>query len=90
MARGRAEFGTGIEKLKASFFDREKVLKAMDRAVAKQMGWFGGYVRRVAQNSLKPSDKFSAPGDPPFTHVTYLRKHQGRHRTKLTKPKRKN
>lgn len=86
---GGPEFGLKIDVFKSVFFDREKVLKAVDRTVARHLNWFGGYVRRTARNSLKPSDSYSAPGEPPHTHVTYLRKHTGRDRTKLAVPKRR-
>jgi hypothetical protein len=68
---------------RASFFDREAVIKAMDRATHESLFKAAMYVRRVAKNSIKKAGKrlakrhkesgaagspVSAPGSPPFDH----------------------
>jgi hypothetical protein len=72
-----------FELAKASFFDREAVIKAMDRATHEALFKSAMYVRRVAKNSIKKVGKrlakrhkesgasgspVSAPGGPPFDH----------------------
>ena len=78
-------FGTKLEGFKNAFFDRDAVMKAVDKAARKQLSWFGGYCRRVVRNSLKEKGGTSAPGSPPFVHTTYWRKHTGRQRKLLAK-----
>lgn len=62
------------EGFKAAFFDREKILREIDRGTRKALGHAGGYVRKVARNSMKPgeSGEVSAPGDPPLAHGNQL------------------
>lgn len=60
-------------RAKAMFFDRDKVLRAVDRSERKNLNWLGGYIRKVARNSLRPRKEISKPGDPPATHATYRR-----------------
>lgn len=66
-------FRGGLQDFQKSFFDRDAVMKRVDKAVRKQLSWFGGYVRRVAQNSLKEERSISAPGRPPHTHAFFTK-----------------
>lgn len=56
-----------------SFFDRDAIMKAVDKGLRKQLGWLGGYVRRAAKNSLKTQEGSSKPGSPPFSHTGVLK-----------------
>ena len=56
-----------------SFFDRDAIMKAVDKGIRKQLGWFGGYVRRAARNSIKDNLGYSKPGSPPFSHTGLLK-----------------
>lgn len=87
-----------LGQFKSGFFDRDAIIKAMDRGMYKGLSAFGGYVRKVARNSLKPGetgDDPSKPGKPPHTHTTYIKKTkvkaftEGKVRLKLPVPKRK-
>ena len=44
-----------------------KVVKAARKANIETLGHAGGYIRKVAQHSIKQSPKPSAPGTPPHT-----------------------
>jgi hypothetical protein len=47
--------------------DFAKVVKAAKKANIETLGHAGGYIRKVAQHSIKRSPKPSAPGTPPNT-----------------------
>jgi hypothetical protein len=51
-----------------------KVAKAARRANIETLGHAGGYIRKVAQHSIKRSPKPSAPGTPPNTRRGQLRR----------------
>lgn len=57
-----------FEAAKGNFFDRSKVIKALDRANLRVLNQFGRLVRKQAQGSLKYSDRRSPPGSPPAAH----------------------
>lgn len=59
-----------------SFFDKEAVQQAVGKASASVMGKQGGYVRKVAQNSIRRGKKteVSAPGQPPISHTGALKR----------------
>lgn len=65
-----------MREAKKFFFDRKRVMDAMDRATARVFGRFGGTVRLAAQRSMKqasgPKD-YAAPGRPPKVHKGFLR-----------------
>lgn len=64
-----------IEGAKRSFFDREKVVREIDRYTLKSLRHAGGYLRRVARNSIKKGKPgaVSSPGDPPRSHTGLLK-----------------
>ena len=55
------------------FFDRSEVLKAKSRGVCKALSHFGGYVRKVARNSIKKRKGISTAGAPPHSHAGHLK-----------------
>lgn len=59
---------------KSSFFDRPKVIAAVDRATRQVLSKFGAFVRRSARSSIRPRKRItSPPGQPPFSHTGLLR-----------------
>lgn len=52
-------------KIKDSFFDREKVLRKIDRGRRQMLSRMGAFVRTRAKSSIKYSPAPSYPGDPP-------------------------
>ena len=57
-----------LEAYKRIFFDRQKVLSAVDRAERRSQSKFGAYVRTRARSSLRRRKKASEPGMPPSVH----------------------
>ena len=51
------------------FFDRQRVITAMDRAEKRALSKAGAFVRRRAQSSLRRRKKSSPPGKPPSRHA---------------------
>jgi hypothetical protein len=64
--------GTLVD-VKKIFFDREKIINATDKATRKALGNIGGYVRKVARNSIQKGKRPSPPGQPPHSHVGLLK-----------------
>jgi hypothetical protein len=58
---------------KASFFDRQKLIDATSKAERKNLGWFGGAVRKRARFSMRRRKGISKAGDPPFAHAGQVR-----------------
>jgi len=59
---------------KAMFFDRKKVLGAVDRTTRKVLSRFGAFVRTTARHSIRKRKGVSEPGSPPSGHVGLLKK----------------
>lgn len=60
-----------------NFFDRTKVINAMDRKTAAAMKHIGGFTRRTAKNSIKKSTSqtlHSPPGKPARTQTGILKR----------------
>lgn len=53
---------------KIYFFDRHAVSRAIGKKQATALGRFGGYLRRVAQTSMRYRKGASPPGQPPSAH----------------------
>lgn len=64
-------YGIKSNPSKSLFFDRKAVIQRVDASRLKALREIGGYVRRVARNSIKskPSGTTSPPGSPPYSHV---------------------
>jgi hypothetical protein len=63
-------------KVKSLFFDREAVIRCVDKTILKNLSWIGGYIRRVAKNSIKKAKSYhaaSAVGKPPLSHTGLLK-----------------
>ncbi|MCD0460066.1 hypothetical protein [Roseiconus lacunae] len=55
-------------ELKNAFFDRQKVIGAVDRAARKAMSRSLAFVRRSQRSSIRRRKKVSEPGKPPSSH----------------------
>lgn len=59
-----------FKEAKAGFFDRARVMEAVDKATKKVLSRFGAYVRTRAKTSIrKGRGRTSEPGRPPYSHV---------------------
>jgi len=61
-------------KLVAIRDDINRLIEAARRATFKNMNHAGGYIRRVAMNSIKKRKTSSKPGEPPNTQTGRLRR----------------
>lgn len=59
---------------KEMFFDRARVVGAVDKAARKALSRFGAFVRRTAKSSIRKRKKRSAPGTPPSSHTGLLKR----------------
>lgn len=59
---------------KASFFDRERIERAVDAGTRRVLSRFGAFVRQRAKTSIKKKRGTSPPGSPPYAHVYVNRK----------------
>lgn len=60
--------------IKKTFFDRQAVINATDKASRKALGHIGGFVRKTAKSSIKQGDDISPPGMPPQSHTGRLKR----------------
>lgn len=65
--------GMSFEAATRNFFDREKVLKAMDRKTRQVLSRFGAFTRQRARTSLRYAKSPSSPGRPPHIHKSLRR-----------------
>lgn len=64
-----------FKAFKGMFFDRAKVINAVDQATRKVLSKFGAFVRTAAKSSIRTRKKaVSAPGQPPFSKTGLLKK----------------
>lgn len=56
------------------FFDRAKVVRAVDRAKRQSLSKAGAFIRRSAKSSIRKRKRISAPGSPPSSHEGSLRR----------------
>lgn len=71
MAIGNALTGLGnrsLSQVKNLFFDRPAVMRAAGRSQAVAQRRYAGYLRRVAQTSMRYRKAASPPGQPPSAH----------------------
>lgn len=53
----------------SQFFDRDAVLKALDREQRSRLSRAGAFVRRRARSSIRKRNRVSKPGSPPSSHT---------------------
>lgn len=55
------------------FFDRDRVIKGMDRATKRALSKIGAFIRRSARSSMRKRNGPSRPGMPPNVHTGLLK-----------------
>lgn len=63
-----------VTKVVRSFFDKEKVTKALDRKTRRIFMRYGGRIRKYAQFSMRSRKGSASPGSPPHAHGEKLLK----------------
>jgi hypothetical protein len=61
-------------RIKSMFFDRPKVVRAVNRSKRKVLSKAGAFIRTSARTSIRPRKGTSRPGNPPFSHEGSLRR----------------
>jgi len=61
-------------KVKAIFFDRPKVRRAVDRAKRRALSRAGAFIRQRARTSIRKRKGAAPPGKPPRSHEGSLRR----------------
>lgn len=76
-------------KIRNLFFDREKVIRAMDRASRRALSKAGAYIRTSARSSIKTRayNTHSKPGDPPFDHTGFALQRENKRRKRAGQQK---
>jgi hypothetical protein len=65
--------GMKMTDMKASFFDKPKIVNSMNAATRRVLSKFGAYVRTGARSSIRKRKRSSAPGSPPSSHAGLLK-----------------
>jgi hypothetical protein len=65
--------GLTLRQAKGGFFDRPRVMSAVNAAERKVLSRFGAFVRQRARSSIRQRKNPSPPGSPPSSHVGLLR-----------------
>lgn len=65
---------TSVKQFKDIFFDRDKVARAVDRALRRTLSRFGAFVRTRSRSSIRTRKKVSEPGSPPSSHTGLLKR----------------
>lgn len=61
-------------RMKALFFDRPAVQRAVDKAKRRVLTRAGAFVRTAARSSIRKRKRISEPGKPPSSHSGLLRR----------------
>lgn len=61
-------------RIKSLFFDRPKVIRAVDRAKRRSLSKAGAFIRQRARTSIRKRKRSSPPGQPPSSHTGLLRR----------------
>ena len=63
-----------LKSAMSGFFDRKKVISAVDRATRKVLSRFGAFVRTAARSSIRRRKKPAKPGQPPTNWTGLLKR----------------
>jgi len=66
--------GMKLNQMKGTFFDRPKVMNAVDKGTRRVFSRFGAFVRTEARHSIRKRKRASKPGEPPSSHTGLLRR----------------
>lgn len=69
-----AIFGMQFKSATGGFFDRKKVINAVDRVTRRVLSRFGAFVRRTAKQSIRKRKKSAAADRPPSSHEGTLKR----------------
>lgn len=61
-------------RIRDLFFDRQKVIRAVDKAKRRVLSRAGAFIRQAAKSSIRKRKGVSSPGSPPHSHTGLLRK----------------
>jgi phage gpG-like protein len=61
-------------KIKDMFFDRQVVIRAVDKAKRRTLSRAGAFIRQSARTSIRPRKGTSRAGNPPYSHEGSLRR----------------
>lgn len=64
---------SSVKEFQDIFFDRDKVSRAVNAAVRRQLSRFGAFVRQRSRSSIRPRKAVSEPGSPPTNRTGLLR-----------------
>lgn len=62
-----------LKEAKRNFFDKPRVLNALDKARLRALSKAGAFIRKRARSSMRRSPSYSKPGRPPHAHVGLLK-----------------
>ena len=66
--------GMKVKAAKGLFFDRARVINAVDRTTRRNLSRFGAFVRQRAQSSIRTRKRISEPGQPPTNRTGLLKR----------------
>lgn len=61
-------------RIKHLFFDRQKVIRAVDKAKRRVLSRAGAFIRQRARTSIRKRQGSAPPGRPPHSHTGLLRR----------------
>jgi len=65
--------GMNFKEATGGFFDRAKVVRAMDSATRRNLSKIGAFVRTRARSIIRTRKRVSDPGEPPSSHTGILK-----------------
>ncbi len=63
-----------MKMMKEGFFDKAKVIRAVNKASRQVLSKFGAFVRTAARSSIRKRKGVSSPGSPPSSHTGELKR----------------
>lgn len=66
--------GMQLKAAKSLFFDRARVINAVDRTTRRNLSRFGAFVRKRARSSIRTRKRISEPGQPPTNRTGLLKR----------------
>ena len=66
--------GMKVKAAKGLFFDRARVINAVDRTTRRNLSRFGAFVRQRARSSIRTRKRISEPGQPPTNRTGLLKR----------------
>lgn len=66
--------GMRLGQARGLFFDRSRVINAVDRTTRRNLSRFGAYVRTRSRTSIRKRRTISPPGRPPSSHTGLLKR----------------